>query len=99
VKWRQVLHALTAQLDFIRANPQLVAHLPRERLRDLTEGQVLRQAYRAFWKRDLVSSQKLFRHAAAVNSYKFNDLRHIVSALLPMPMYRWIVGFSDRRQS
>jgi GT2 family glycosyltransferase len=98
VKWRQVLDALAAQQDFIRANPQLVAHLPQKRLRDLTEGQALRQAYRAFWRRDLVSSQKLFRHAAAANAYKFSDLRHILSSLLPMSMYRWIVNVIDRRR-
>ena len=96
VKWRQVLDALAAQQDFIRANSDLVAHLPRERIQDLTEGHVLRQAYRAFWKRDLVSAQKLFRHVAAANHFAFRDLRHIVSALLPMPIYRWIVGISDR---
>jgi GT2 family glycosyltransferase len=96
VKWRQVLDALEAQQGFIRANPQLVAHLSPARLQDLTEGQVLRQAYRAFWKRDLVSAQKLFRHAASMGSYRTCDLRHIVSALLPMPLYRSLVALTDR---
>ncbi|MCU0919240.1 MAG: glycosyltransferase, partial [Burkholderiaceae bacterium] len=50
VKWRQVLDALDAQQAFIRDNPALVAHLGRERLTDLTEGQVLRRAYQALWK-------------------------------------------------
>jgi hypothetical protein len=99
VKWRQVLDALAAQRDFIRNNPRLIAHLPKTRLHELTEGKVIRQAYRAFWKRDLVSAQKLFRHAAAVRSYKFSDLRHIISALLPMPMYRRIVQISDRNRN
>ncbi len=96
VKWRQVLDALTAQKDFIAANPALVRHLPAARLHDLTEGQVLRQAYRAFWKRDLVSAQKLFRHAASRLAFSIKDLRHIVVALLPMSMYRWIVRLTDR---
>lgn len=98
VKWRQVLDALAAQRDFIRANPKLVAHLSEERLRDLTEGMVLRQAYRAFWKRDLASAQKLFRHVAAAGAYKFTDLLHILAArLLPFPVYRWLVATLDRR--
>lgn len=96
VRWRQVLDALAAQRDFIRANPRLVSHLPKERLHELTEGKVLSQAYRAFWKRDLVSAQKLFRHAAAARSFKPSDLRHVVSALLPTPIYRKIVNFADR---
>jgi len=96
VKWRQVLDALTAQKDFIRANPALIQHLPAANLRDLTEGQVLRQAYRAFWKRDLVSAQKLFRHAAAHLGFSLKDVRHIVVALLPFTLYRWIVRLTDR---
>ncbi len=96
VKWRQVLDALDAQLQFIRDNPRLVAHLPVERLHDLTEGQVLRQAYRAFWKRDLRSAQKLFRHAAAKGSYRLGDLRHVLSALLPYGLYSGLVALADR---
>lgn len=96
VKWRQVLDALAAQKDFISANPTLVRHLPYARLRDLTEGQVLRQAYRAFWKRDLVSAQKLFRHAASQFAFSLKDMRHIAVALLPLPFYRWVVRLADR---
>jgi glycosyltransferase involved in cell wall biosynthesis len=97
VKWRQVLDALDAQLHFIRANPGLVAHLPAATLKDLTEGQVLRQAYRAFWKRDLVSAQKLFRHTAARGSFGLGDLRHVATALLPLPLYRGLTQIADRR--
>ena len=97
VKWRQVLDALDAQQSFIRHNPGLTAHLSQEQLQDLTEGQVLRQAYRAFWKRDLVSAQKLFRHAAAKGAYGMRDIRHVISALLPMPLYRSLIRLADRR--
>lgn len=97
VKWRQVLDALQAQQDFIRRNPGLVSHLPGETLRDLTEGQVLRQAYRAFWKRDLVSAQKLFRHVAASGTFGLSDLRHVFSALLPLSLYRGLTRLADRR--
>jgi len=98
VKWRQVLDALAAQKDFIRANPALVAHLSSERLRDLTESQVLRQAYRAFWKRDLVSAQKLFRHVGGAGAYKVGDLRHILTAMLPLPLYTRLVHLMDSRK-
>lgn len=95
VKWRQVLDALAAQQAFIRTNPRLVAHLPRERLRELTEGRVLEQAYRAFWKRDLVSAQHLFRHVAAARTFRAADLPHIISAMLPLPVYRWVVRLAE----
>lgn len=97
VKWRQVLDALDAQQRFIREHPRLVAHLPARRLKDLTEGQVVRQAYRAFWKRDLVSAQKLFRHAATHRAFGMRDLGHVASALLPMALYRGLTRLADRR--
>jgi GT2 family glycosyltransferase len=95
VKWRQVLDALEAQRHFIRAYPRLVAHLPAERLRDLTEGQVLRQAYRAFWKRDLTSAQKLFRHSALARGFRLKDLPYVACALLPGPLFGGLVRFVD----
>lgn len=96
VRWRQVLDALDAQLAFIREHQDRVAHLTAEQLQDLTEGQVLRQAYRAFWKRDLRSAQKLFRHAASKGSYRLGDLRHVLAALLPYPLYSGLVMLADR---
>lgn len=98
VKWRQVLDALEAQRNFIAANPRLVAHLAPEYLHDVTEGQVLRQAYRAFWKRDLISAQKLFRHAAWSRACGLRDLRYVLCALLPLPVYRRLVAVVDEAQ-
>jgi hypothetical protein len=97
VKWRQVLDALAVQQDFIRAYPHLVAHLSAGRLGELTEGQVLKQAYRALWKRDLASAHRLFRHVAAARSFGVREARHVLSALLPLPAYRWLVQLADRR--
>jgi glycosyltransferase involved in cell wall biosynthesis len=98
VKWRQVLDALAVQREFVRANPDLVAHLPPSRLHELTEGQVLKQAYRALWKRDLPSAHKLFRHVAAARSFGPGEWRHVLSALLPFPAYRWLVQRVDRSE-
>jgi glycosyltransferase involved in cell wall biosynthesis len=98
VKWRQALDALDVRREFIRANPLLVAHLPPRRLRELTEGQVLQQAYGALWKRDIASAHKLFRHVALARSFGFKELRHVASALLPLPAYRWLVGLADRNK-
>lgn len=99
VKWRQVLDALAVQQDFVRANPHLVAHLPTARLRELTERRVVQYAYRALWKRDLASAHRLFRHVALARSFDRKEWRHVASALLPFPAYRWLVGLADRGRS
>jgi hypothetical protein len=44
----------------------------------------------------LVSSHKLFRHAARHLSFSFKDLRHIGVALLPFSLYSRIVALTDR---
>jgi len=97
VKWRQVLDALTVQKDFIRSNPNLVAHLPARRVRELTDRRVLDQAYRALWKRDIVSAHRLFRHSALAGAFALSDLPHVLSAVLPLPIFRWLVGLADRK--
>ncbi len=99
VKSRQVLDALAVQTDFIAAHPELVAHLPRDRLRELTDGRVLDQAYRALWKRDLVSAHGLFRHCARTRAFGLAQLPHVMSSLLPLPAFRWLVGLADRKHS
>lgn len=99
VKWRQVLDALEAQRSFISSHPELIAHLPRQRLRDLTDGQVLRQAYRAVWKRDLASAQQLFRHAARARSFSWRDLPHVVCACLPAPVYARLIALRDNGEA
>jgi len=97
VKWRQVLDALAAQKDFIRANPALVAHLPEARLRELTERRVVEQAFRALWRRDVASAHKLFRHAALAGTFRARELPQVVGSLLPLSVFRWLVWLADRR--
>jgi len=97
VKSRQVLDALAVQRDFITAHPDLVAHLSRARLRELTDGRVLDQAYRALWKRDIASAHALFRRCAHARAFGFAHLPHVVSSLLPLPAFRWLVGLADRK--
>lgn len=54
--------------------------------------------WRTFWKRELICAQKLFRRASAKSSDRMQNLRHIVSALLPMPVYRGMISLADRRR-
>jgi glycosyltransferase involved in cell wall biosynthesis len=96
VKWRQVLDALAAQKSFIREHPALVGHLSAARIADMTEGQVLRQAYRAVWRRDIASAHRLFRHVGQARAFHARDLRHVAAALLPMPLYARLVSLRDR---
>jgi len=90
-KWRQVLDAWSVRKEFIAANPSLVAHLSADTLNGLINEPLTRQAYEAFWKRDLVSAQKLFRVILKEGLWERNDLKYIIPSLLPIGIFSWLV--------
>jgi glycosyltransferase involved in cell wall biosynthesis len=91
-KWRQVIDAFVVRQDFVSEHPRLVSHLPRKRLWPLTHGSLLKEAYTAFWKRDLLTSQTLFRYAFRHGIWKKADLKYILPSLLPGFIYRFTVN-------
>lgn len=97
-KWQQVMDALRVRLDFVDGNRDKVGHLSAERLHDLTKGHVLKEAYRAYWKRDLYNAQILFRHAFALGVWRAGDLKYILPSWLPESMFQFLVAFSERKR-
>ena len=91
IKWRQVIDALRVKTDFIAAQYRLLSHLSPAQLGDVTAGFITRQAYDAFWKRDLVSAQYLFRALLRNGYWKKADLKYILPSLLPPPLFRGLV--------
>ena len=90
-KWRQVLDAWSVRKEFIATNPSLVAHLSADTLSSLVNEPLTRQAYDAFWKRDLVSAQKLFRAILKENCWNRRDLKYIILSLLPLSLFQRLV--------
>jgi glycosyltransferase involved in cell wall biosynthesis len=95
-KWKQVLDALQVRRDFVAHHPERVAHLPRNRVIELSDGFLLREAYRAYWQRNLPDAQKLFRHAFMQGLWKMGDLKYLLPALLPGAWFQWLVINADR---
>lgn len=95
-KWRQVLDAVQVRRDFVSLHRGLVAHLSRNTLYDLVDGQIMGEAYRAYWRRDLGNAQKLFREAFACHAWRPADLKYLLPAMLPAGLFRGLVGFADR---
>ncbi len=94
-RWKQVVDAREVRMDFIKHNPQRVAHLPATKLRDLADGFLLREGFRCYWQRNLDDAQRLFRRAFVQGSWKLGDLRYILPALLPGPLFAWLVRGAD----
>ena len=97
-KWRQVIDAFIVRKDFITNNQRLVENLTPDRLWDLTNGSLLKEAYSAFWKRDLFTAQRLFRYAFSQRAWKRADLTHILPSLLPSFLYRFMINLVTQTQ-
>lgn len=95
-KWKQVLDALQVRRDFVAHHPERVSHLPKETVIALTDGFLLREAYRAYWRRNLADAHKLFRRAFVQGIWKTGDLKYIVPALLPGAWFAWLVIKADQ---
>jgi len=97
LKWRQVIEACEVRRDFASRHPHLVADLSAHQLGELLNGPLLRSAYAAYWKRDLVSAQRLFRVAARRGAWRARDAKFVLSSLLPGVLYRGLIAAADRR--
>jgi len=95
-KWKQVLDALQVRRDFVTNHPERVAHLPKDRVIDLSDGFLLREAYRAYWQRNLTDAQMLFRRTFMQGLWKMRDLKYLLPALFPGAWFRWLVNTADR---
>ena len=95
-QWKQAKNSWLVKRKFLREHPELAAHLSPSDRRDLVDGGLLRRGYDNFWRRDLLSAQKIFRQSLVVGGWRFRDLRYLLPALLPFKIYQWIAGTRDR---
>lgn len=98
-KRQQVMDALQVREDFVKSNADKVAYLPQEKLLELTRGHLLREAYRAYWKRDLINAQALFRRAFTHGAWRVGDRKYIVPSWLPGRLFGMLVNFASRQKT
>lgn len=96
IKSRQVLDAWRVRKDFISQNHSLIAHIPQVKITELVDDYVVKQAYTAFWKNDLVSAQQLFRAIWNNGIWHFKDLPHLAASFLPQLVYVYLVNLKNR---
>ena len=94
--WKQVLDSAQVRRDFVANHPKRVAHMPAAKVRELSDGFLLREAYRAYWQRNLFDAQILFRRALVRGLWTTRDLRYLLPALLPGPLFAWLVRIANR---
>jgi len=97
VKWRQVLDAWRVRKDFANQHPELLQHLNFSKRKELINGPLRSQAFEAFWKRDFISAQKLFRTLLSNGFWRLGDLKYLMPALLPLSIYSQFVLFLEKK--
>jgi glycosyltransferase involved in cell wall biosynthesis len=95
-QWRQARNTWLVKRKFVREHPALVRHLSPATLRQLIDGGLLQRGYDNFWRRDLVSAQRIFRMSFAKGGWSAKDLKYLLPALLPPGLYRRLVQGRDR---
>ena len=98
VKWRQVLDAWRVRKDFADQHAAFIQHLDLCKRNELINGPLRSQAFEAFWKRDFVSAQKLFRTVLINGFWQFVELKYLIPALLPLPLYSQFVLYLEKKK-
>ncbi len=96
-QWRQARNVWLVKKKFVESYPALVAGIPAKSLTELVDGALLQRGFDAYWKRDLVSAQKIFRLALRAGGWRAKDLKYLLPALLPESLYCNIIGQADKR--
>jgi len=96
-QWRQAENVWIVKKRFAAASPELVARFTRERLDELIDGALLRRGYDCYWRRDLVSAQRIFRRSLRAGGWKLKDLKYLLPALLPERSYVSLIDRADGR--
>jgi glycosyltransferase involved in cell wall biosynthesis len=97
-EWLQARNVWLVKKNFVRNHPALASRLSRRRLRELIDGGLASRAYRAYWRRDLVSSRKIFRMLLGTGYWTLKDVRYLLPALLPEGAYMRLIKLADRSQ-
>ena len=98
-QWRQARNVWLVKKKFVASAPHLVAGVPKRKVRELVDGGLLRRGYDAYWRRDLVSAQMIFRMSIGAGGWGLKDLRYLLPALLPLGLYRVLVALADRSKA
>ncbi len=94
-QWRQAQNVWTVKKTFARQCPDLVTDLSDKKLQSLIDGGLLRRGYDNYWRRDLVSAQRIFRLVLRTGSWGAKDLRYLLPALLPERLYLALIGLAE----
>lgn len=93
---RAALQLLEVQEAFLQRHPGLEKEIGKARVSNITLGTLLKRGYDAYWKRDLKTAQKIFRHSFLKGGWKWRDLKYLLLAMLPLSIYLAILATTEK---
>lgn len=94
---RIALNHWRAQRKFLQANPDVIENLGKQRISQLTAGELLHRGYASYWKRDLPAARKIFRAVMKQGYGTLSDWIYMLPAVLPESWHRRLLGLRDRK--
>ncbi len=79
------------QRHFLEEHPEIRKSLGRSKVRDIIEGELLSRGYQSYWQRDLETAHALFREVLSNLYVSKNDLKYLLPALIPLPIYKSLI--------
>jgi len=96
-QWMQAKYLLQIKKAFVSQHPELYQTISPVKLKSFLSGALLQRAYDCYWRRDLLSAQKIFRMAIRAGGWKFQDLKYLLPSLLPKSLYLSLIQKADKR--
>lgn len=96
---RVALNVWRIQSKFIVEHPEVTATLGRQRLREITHGELMTRGFKAYWKRDLPTARLIFRQVMRFGYGRLNDWRYMIPSLLPEKWHRQLIAMLESRSS
>ena len=96
IKSRQVIDAWKVRRDYVKNHPDMLTDIPASEIDELVNGNILLNAYRAYWRRDIDTAVTLFRKSLMVGHWGLKDLKYITLALLPKKLLENLLQLSNR---
>lgn len=93
--WRQAINGWRIKRRFLDEHPEHASTPGVDAARRLADGVLLKRGYEFFWRRDLVSAQRIFRRSLFAGGWRPQDLRFLLPSLLPASVFRWLVVNRD----
>ncbi len=80
------------QRKFLKDYPQAFHRLGRQKIRKLTDGELLRRGYACYWQRDLVSARSIFKLVMKTGYGSLRDWKYMLPSLLPLSLHKALIN-------